>query len=579
MPKKVTTKDFIEQASNKHNGKYSYEKAVYSGAHEKLTITCPQHGDFNQRAADHKKGKGCSSCKIEKLTGNINEFITKATARHNNKYDYSKTTYKNSRSKVIITCPVHGDFEQTAKVHLEGSGCTKCGHDSIRSNQEIFLSRSAVIHSNKYNYSKTTYIGSLDKVIITCPEHGDFKQTPSGHLTGRGCAKCFHDSWTSNTEEFIVKSMLVHGNYQYDKTIYRKAIEKVTITCLKHGNFEQTPNNHLNGYGCTICARENSRSNTATFIRKAIACHGDKYSYDKVTYIGSQDKVTIICPEHGVFTQSPSSHIMGVACPSCNYDRTDAASTFITRSNRIHDSKYSYDKVEYKGTLKKVTIICPDHGEFQLEPGHHMRGVACAICSNERSRGTTADFIERASLIHENRYTYSNSIYIKSDELVIITCPVHGDFSQAPSSHLSGRACSKCNVTGGYSKTAAMRGDYAGTTINIYWIKMYAENELFYKIGLSSNTVEVRNPGRGVYEWAEVDVINNVDRTVGVLFEQFIHCENIEFRSLDYVPEKTFGGDTECYSDVPKYWTLKKAFNDFNDANSEYINANHLMVD
>ena len=108
------------------------------------------------------------------------EFIELARQVHGDKYDYSKTVYVNKRSKVIITCPIHGDFEQNAHDHINGRGSPKCGKLSSSSSRTMerneFIKKSNEIHENKYDYSKTVYTKANDKVIITCKINRDFEQ-------------------------------------------------------------------------------------------------------------------------------------------------------------------------------------------------------------------------------------------------------------------------------------------------------------------------------------------------------------------------------------------------------------------
>lgn len=122
--------------------------------------------------------------------------------------------------------------------------------------------------------------------------------------------------WT--TKSFIDACNYIHGGrYRYDKTKYVRRDQKVIITCPVHGDFEQTPGNHLYGYGCAFCAGVNKLT-PETFIAKAKKVHGDKYDYSLVTGdISSHCKVAIICPEHGVFEQTPTSHLSGKGCLKC----------------------------------------------------------------------------------------------------------------------------------------------------------------------------------------------------------------------------------------------------------------------
>lgn len=121
------TAEFIEKATKIHKIKYDYSKVEYVNAKTKVIIICRQHGIFNQQPNDHLNGKGCLKCSyFRKRKKTTIEFIEKAATIHKNKYNYSKVNYINIRTKVIIICVVHGDFEQRTDDHLRGSGCPFC---------------------------------------------------------------------------------------------------------------------------------------------------------------------------------------------------------------------------------------------------------------------------------------------------------------------------------------------------------------------------------------------------------------------------------------------------------------------
>ena len=252
------------------------------------------------------------------------KFIEKATIKHNGKYDYSKVDYVDSKTPVTIICPEHGDFPQTPQSHLRGSSCPKCANRNRgrfkRSNRDEFILRAKEIHGDEYDYSKVEYKSSMDKVTIICKKHGEFEMTPMCHLLGQKCPKC--QGRNLNTEDIIELFREKHGNkYDYSKVVYEKMHKKVIITCPKHGDFPQTPSKHLIGRGCPKCAVEKrSQAQFLTneeFIEKSRKIHGDKYVYDKVDYKGAHVPVTIICPTHGEFTQIPNDHLCGHGCPSC----------------------------------------------------------------------------------------------------------------------------------------------------------------------------------------------------------------------------------------------------------------------
>ena len=117
------------------------------------------------------------------------EFIDGCKIVHGDKYDYSKVSYVKKLEKIIIICKIHGEFEQLAHSHITGQGCIYCS-GNYKSNTEEFILKAIKIQSNKYDYSKVDYYTAIINVIIICKDHGDFKQTPNSHLSGRGCPKC-----------------------------------------------------------------------------------------------------------------------------------------------------------------------------------------------------------------------------------------------------------------------------------------------------------------------------------------------------------------------------------------------------
>jgi len=134
--------------------------------------------------------------KTRKLTTRltVNEFIRRSRKNHNSKYNYSKTIYVNAQTKVIIICPLHGSFMQRANDHMRGSGCSTCrDEDHInrrRKTNDEFLDRAQEIHGKKYDYSKTVYKHNKQNIVIICSRHGEFSQTPSNHLQGQNCPRC-----------------------------------------------------------------------------------------------------------------------------------------------------------------------------------------------------------------------------------------------------------------------------------------------------------------------------------------------------------------------------------------------------
>ena len=254
------------------------------------------------------------------------------------------------------------------------------------------------------------------------------------------------------TEEFIEKSRKLHGDkYDYSKVDYINNKEKVIIICKKHGEFKQSPNTHLRGSGCRICSqilngRKLSPSNTE-FIEKAKKIHEDKYDYSLVEYESAHNKIKIICSIHGIFEQTPNTHLKNHGCPKCSGVFMDK-NYFIEKSNIIHNNKYDYSKVNYIGNKTKVKIICTEHGIFEQTPNIHLKGCDCPECGSinriQKRSSNTEEFIKKSKEIHRDKYDYSKVEYVNGITKVTIICPKHGEFKQKPQHHLIKHGCPKC---------------------------------------------------------------------------------------------------------------------------------------
>lgn len=134
-------------------------------------------------------------------------------------YDYSKVKYINNRQKVIITCPTHGDFLQRPCDHLYGNGCPSCAKEKlIQRNHDksltlqSFITNARKVHMGKYSYKKAIYVNNKEKLIITCHTHGDFQQTPSDHIRGRGCPLCSNTTFKKNKPaSFYLQKLISDG--------------------------------------------------------------------------------------------------------------------------------------------------------------------------------------------------------------------------------------------------------------------------------------------------------------------------------------------------------------------------------
>lgn len=247
---------------------------------------------------------------------------------------------------------------------------------------------------------------------------------------------------------FIDKSKKIHGDkYDYSKVTYKNANSKICIICPEHGEFLTTPKKHLKGEGCPKCDKRTFKQRQ--LIKKFKEKHGDKYDYSKFIFIKMKEKSCIICPKHGEFLQTPEKHLLGRGCPICankkrNEKRVLKLEDFIKRADKIHNGFYDYSKTEFENEHSKAVIICPVHGEFKQTIADHLHGSGCKQCAVEKQRMTTEEFIDKATIIHGGKYDYCESKVTKTKDHVDIICPIHGKYKQKVESHLKGSGCPKC---------------------------------------------------------------------------------------------------------------------------------------
>ena len=252
-------------------------------------------------------------------------------------------------------------------------------------------------------------------------------------------------------ETFINKANQIHENkYDYTNALWNGVGTKLKIICLNHGEFEQTPSNHLMGKGCAYCSGV-GRLTKEILLERLNKVHGDKYEYILDGKITNTTKIKIKCKTHGIFEQTPKNHLKGQICPKCSKGYKYCQEDFIEKCKSIHCDRFDYSKVDYKTNAINIIIVCKVHGDFEQMPLNHLKGDGCYRCSGFTR--TTDDFIKKASQIHNNLYDYSKADYKNARENVIIICKFHGEFLQKPCDHLCGCGCSKCDIRT-YSKVS-----------------------------------------------------------------------------------------------------------------------------
>ena len=290
---------------------------------------------------------------------------------------------------------------------------------------QTFIIRANIKHNNKYDYSKTIYVRSKDKIFIICPIHGEFEQMPFKHLTGQGCSKCgietIKKTLRKTTEQFIEEAKIVHGEkYIYDKVRYINNHTNISIGCCEknHGYFNQLPYEHLTGSGCSKCGTERTKNylkkTTDQFIEEAKIVHGEKYIYDKVDYINKSTEILIGCFEenHGYFSQLPFVHLKGHGCPKCVYKNEMKAILYLeklTNEQFIKCRPNFLKGLELDGFNVNLKLAI----EYNYVPFFHRNGPMDLVKQKER------DLLKEKLCLENNIYLITVPFWTHNIELFV----------------------------------------------------------------------------------------------------------------------------------------------------------------
>jgi len=320
--------------------------------------------------------------------------------------------------------------------------------------------------------------------------------------------KCHRTSWppsrlspevcTEPTEYFKFQVREIHGDtYGLENVVYTKADNKVCVVCPIHGNFEIRASSLKRGQGCAKCAHKKigdlTRCTDEDFKQKAVLIHGNDLDYSKVEYINANTPVTIICKTHGEFQQTPYNHLSGKGCPLCGIERSKlsrvlSSKQVLERFREVHGDKFDYSQVDYNGDAHEhLKIICREHGIFTQSYANHYHGAkGCPICAKEYN----------------------------------------------------------ARLRSGFIKSSKSKNGYA----SLYLIECFNQNEVFYKIGITTKPLNHRFAGKESMPYSyNLKHLLIGDAEMIWDLETLLHKE---YKSAKYVPKIHFGGMQECFSEI-----------------------------
>lgn len=207
IPTEIKKNKFLAIAKKVHGGLYDYSKVKYTTVSSPVEIVCLKHGPFFQNLYNHSKlGAKCPVCSIEASKLTLEVFIERSVKIHGPRYDYSKVRIETNASKVLITCPKHGDWVQRVASHLAGNKCKECFIEENRSTTEEFIKNARKVHGDTYDYSKAKYINNKKPLEIICKIHGSFWIKPNSHVSSAsGCRFCYESKGEREVESVLKK--------------------------------------------------------------------------------------------------------------------------------------------------------------------------------------------------------------------------------------------------------------------------------------------------------------------------------------------------------------------------------------
>lgn len=484
--------EFLGKAKKTFKSQYTYEDVVYINSKSKVTITCREHGPFQQTPGKFLAGTGCPSCGLERRHDSRrlkkDDVLRRLKIVHGDTLRFHIDEYENTRQKITVSCHLHGKFQSSIGNLFTGRGCPKCSisrnANSRTLSNDDWIKKAKAVHGNRYNYDDTCYIGARKKLTIICLKHGPFEIRASNHIAKKqGCKKCVQPnaSWAPtkgkprvSPEKFLERFLLAHptANLRVDIATYENMHSKVQVKCNEHGNFAVKPSNLVRGSGCPKCAHnrnsESRRLPLNNFIKRCSSLYDDAYEYDYVQYRNLREYVLVECPQHGIWSVIAANHLNGKSgCPVCqklkqteNLQQSIRLSDaeFFSRCEQMHGKTYDYKKSDFQGVMQMMRIGCSKHGEFEQRAGAHMSGKGCPSCGREiaisKLTSSKEHILAKFQEMHGTRYKYSINENTKYTTKISIECKQHGMFEQQVKVHLQGKGCPKCSLSKGENAVA-----------------------------------------------------------------------------------------------------------------------------
>ncbi|MFL7961015.1 hypothetical protein ACEI36_01995 [Pseudomonas kielensis] len=421
------------------------------------------------------------------------EFLTRARERHSDYYQYDEASYRGFNLDVTIICPEHGPFSQRAQRHAEGSDCKDCVSESLKLTEQDWRARIHDKFGSKLTVTiQTPWSGFATPTHAHCSVHDvHWSVKAQSLLVGNGCRECVRlqknaprlealrnalppnhahllNCENPNFLEFVIAADKKHSmRYQYAEAQFVSMSRYCEITCQLHGWTRMLPQAHLDGQGCNVCDYQRA------FIANALALFGERNDYSRVAFQSTSAKevITVRCVEHElVSSQSAEAHLRGSHfCPQCRAasrklstaerrqrNQPSLIQAFKLEAFQTHGGKYQYPALENElhTWVSKVTVFCPEHS-FTFTPSaaaHVQQGrrspAGCQRCKGDASRlryRTPYQVLRTRLAEHGFTFLEQEEDYVNQSQKAFMRCNEGHEVYHVPQKIFSGRGCPDCS--------------------------------------------------------------------------------------------------------------------------------------
>lgn len=384
-------------------------------------------------------------------------------------------------------------------------------------------------------------------------------------------------------DRYLRRAIAKYGNsaFDYSNTLFSGSLAEVTIRCnscncdFKTNAYMHTRKSGLGG--CTNCRKikreqAKAKSKVTTLNNRARAenrlnnAHGVAFSYTNPVVDNNGlirlDAQCLSCKS--INNVAAKEHYKKPSCYSCKLDRKQIVDNKkhkenVARAIAKHGDKYDFSNVFMKNATTKVAIKCNDCGVVTEQTVANLVHTSdgCLNCYNKNRAWTQLEFLEKASAVHKDSYSYEKTVYLNTKSKVVITCLEHGDFTQAPSQHLKGHGCPECGKKfGGWSRTRFKNLCKRNGEPRLYVIRCSGNDESFYKIGITSNDLETRFKRAGYLPY-DYKSLYQISGEPDYIFDLEVRLHSL-LKDDRYEPKIEFGGYTECFTTIKPVEKLLK---------------------